>query len=387
MKVVKKMDERKRSIQELGVKKRENLDAITTLQGELGGSLLKRNLGEIHVSGLDALSARGDVPEVVRNAKSAEEYLKLLKDIADTEALILKIEEDTARLKVVEEDIAVKEKISKDYSRELSSNFTRLGELLFNDTDSFAFISAYEKQARDTTDKIRSLEDQIEEIEIRSDGNIFSRLSRSAKGAALKSFLNKNQENLRRIYRMAGEKYALSSTHEPSSNSEIEDIFEQVQEKRRSFQEISGELSELRSERRKIGDSLGAEGNPVKRIGALEKHIVLARNQIFNVFAAFGAIVSDPAEEENFTDLLSAEDTEIIAKINEKKDVVRNLETRIESLKASLAIDDEKAEIEKLNRSIGEQRQRIRNAERAIEEFNSQIAQSEKKIEELSLLL
>ncbi|MDR2096168.1 MAG: hypothetical protein LBP76_11745 [Treponema sp.] len=381
------MDERKRAIQELGLKKRETLDAITTLQGEVGGSLLKRNLGESHAPDADALAEREDVPEAVRNAKNAAEYLKLLKDIADTEALILKIEEDTARLKAVEEDIAVKEKIGKDYSRELSSNFTALGELIFNDPDFSAVVSAYEKQADDIVNKIRSLENQLEEIEIRADGNVFHRLGRNAKGLALRSFLNKNQENLQRIYRTVGEKYVLSSTREPSSNPDVEDLFEQIQEKRHAFQEVSAELAELRSERRKIGDVLGAEGNPVKRTGALEKHIVLDRHQILSVFAAFGAVVSDPVEAESFTDLLSVEDTEIITKINEEKDAVRNLETRIESLKASLAIDDEKAEIEKLNKAIGEQRQRIRNAERAIEEFSGQIAQSEKKIEELSLLL
>jgi chromosome segregation ATPase len=387
MKAVKKMDERKRSIQELGVKKRETLDAITTLQGELGGSLLKRNLGEIHVPDAGALAEREDIPESVRTAKSAAEYLKFLKDIADTQALILKIEEDTARLKAVEEDVAVKEKISKDCSRELNSDFTSLGELIFNDSDFSAFISTYEKQAADIVNKIRSLEYQIEEIEIRADGNVFARLGRNAKSLALRSFLNKNQENLQRIYRTVGEKYALAGTHEPSSNPDVEDLFEQIQTKRYSFQDISAELTELRSERRKIGDSLGTEGNPVKRTGALEKHIALDRNQILSVFTAFGAVVSDPMEAENFAALLSAEDTEIIAKISEKKDTVQNLNTRIESLKASLAIDDEKAEIEKLNRSIGEQRQRIRNAEKAIEEFNGQIAQSEKKIEELSLLL
>ncbi|MDR1901434.1 MAG: hypothetical protein LBQ88_04020 [Treponema sp.] len=381
------MDERKRSIQELGVKKRETLDAIATLQGELGGSLLKRNLGEVHAPSSGTLSEREDVPEAVRNAKNAEEYLKLLKDIADTEALILKIEEDTARLKAVEEDVAVKEKISKDCSKELSSYFTSLGEILFNDPGLSVFISAYEKQAGDIIDKIRSLENQIEEIEIKSEGNVFSRLSRGAKGLALKSFLSKNQENLQRIYRTAGEKFALSSTHEPTSNPDVEDLFEQIQEKRRAFQDISAELADLRGERRKIGDSIGAEGHPVKRIGALEKHIALDRNQIHNVFVAFGSVVSDTVEGGNFAAVLSGEDAEILAKITEKRDTVHKLNARIESLKASLAIDDEKAEIEKLNRSIGEQRLRIHNAEKAIEEFNEQIAQSEKKIEELSLLL
>jgi chromosome segregation ATPase len=382
------MDERKKLIQDLGLKKREILDAVNVLQAELGGALLKRSLGEVYAEDSEnTLAGREDIPEPVRGSKEALEYVKQLKDIAESEELIRGIEADIARLKALEEVIAAKEKQNQDQGKELEEKYAALGKLLFEDTAFSGQTEVYSKQYGELNSKIKALEDQLDELESRADGNLFVKVGRNAKGMALRSFLGKNQDNLSRLFKTAGGKFILSGYSESISNFELEEQYRNTLGARQSSTDLAAELSGLKGERKQIGDSLGAEGNPVKRINALEKHIVQMRELIKNLFCAFGAVISDPAGTELFISCLEPGDMDFLGKIGEKRDAVKDIDVQVEKLKAAIAIDDEKAEIEKCGKQINEQKQRIMAAERAISDLEGRIDQSEKHIEELTLLL
>jgi peptidoglycan hydrolase CwlO-like protein len=374
------MDERKKQIEELEKNKRESQADLNALLERFGESLLGR-------AGADAA--------VEESGTVTGEYHRLRKEIADSEADIRAVEEQVRRLRELEERIEAKEREDSAHAKDLSGLRGRLGKLLLDDdTGAYAdFTRPFREQAEALILKIHSLDGRVGELEQKEGNNVFAWIGKSAQGLVLRSFLAKAQDNLEQLYRSAGERYnrrdnARTDIQESRELAELGTLIEQVQAQAR---ERSRELAELRDERRKIGDEFGAEGGPLKQTQNLRNHIGQAREELKILYRRFGAEASESGgmrERSPFIEsLVCAEDQALLEDIARIERQIRDHERTTEKLRASLAVDEEQAKIEKCRRSIEDRKVRIAEAEKEIAGFEENIADSKKYIEELQKLL
>jgi chromosome segregation ATPase len=368
------MDERKKAIRELEDKVREGSRSVDLMLEDLGESLLTRLNGEE-----TALpSPVGSLP--------LTEYRRFLKEIADSEALIETIEADVEHLKEIEEQIAEKERQNSGHTKDLADSYVRLGELVLKDPLFEDFSLPYQPQLEALLPRMGSLEERLEALEDKKDANLFAVIGKNAQTVLFRSFLGKSRGTLRRLYQGAGEKFIRSGSRDIPAG-EIRVLVDDIDDRRKLASDIAADLALLREERRKIGDAFGAEGGPVKRIQGLEKHIGHIREELRKVSLNFGVQAADLSLREQFAGILTADHLLLLEEIKKGRDVIGDYEGRIEKLKASLAIDAEKAEIEKLNRAIEEHKQRIAAGEKSIADLENRIETANRRIGDLSRLL
>jgi tetratricopeptide (TPR) repeat protein len=369
------MDERKKTIRELESQRQEVSRSVNLMVEDLGESLLVR-LGEDESA----------LPLSPEDAFCLKEYRRLLGEIADSEALIKTIEADVDRLKAIEEQITRKEQLSSGHTKNLSDSYTRLGELVLGETLFEEFSDSYKAQFEVLLPKIRSLEERLEGLKDTGGANLFSMLGKNAQSMVIRSFLGKSRENLRRLYKDAGEKFILAGLGNTSAG-EIRTLIEEIEEGRKASSDIIAELAVLRGERRKIGESFSSEGGPAKRIQGLEKHIGHTREELRGVYLKFGGRAADSSLREHFAGIFTGENLLLLEGIEKRRNALGDYEIRIEKLKAALAIDEEETEIEKLSRAIDEHKQRIAAGEKAIADLEDRIKAAKRHIGELLLVL
>jgi chromosome segregation ATPase len=368
------MDERKKAIRELEDKAREGSRSVNLMLEDLGESLL---------SGLNGEEVTPSSPE---SSPRLAEYRQFLKEIADSEALIKTIEADVEHLKELEGQIVEKERQSSGYTKDLADSYVRLGELVLKDPLFGDFSLPYQPRLEALLPRMGSLEERLEKLEDKKDANLFAVIGKNVQTVLFRSFLGKNRGTLRRLYQGAGEKFIHTGSRDIPVG-EIRALVDDIDERRKSASDIAADLALLREERRKIGDAFGAEGGPVKRIQGLEKHIGHIREELRKVYLNFGIQAADPSLREQFAGTLTADNLLLLEEIEKGRDVLGDYEGRIEKLKASLAFDEEQAEIEKLNRAIGEHKQRIAVGEKSIADLENRIETANRHIGELSRLL
>ncbi|MDR2617786.1 MAG: hypothetical protein LBC62_02840 [Treponema sp.] len=375
------MDERKKIIRDLEDKKQADLEGINRLLENLGETLLVRH-------GADQDREDVSLPESPAGnpARACAEYRGLLKEIAENGDSIKSIEADIQRIKELEQEIAHKEKQNLENSRDISLLYDQLGQYVLIDPAFSSFAGPYRNQMDEILLKIEAQETRLNELE-QKNGGIFSWIGKNAQGLVVKASLAKNQSDLHKIYRSAGERFAASDEDAQTGDRDVRELAEKIGDLRRNTEELNAEILSRKEERRKIGDLFGVEGNPVKRILNLEKQIARAKEDLRAVYRVFGACALDPAWNDYFASLLTPEDSSQKDKIETLRGSVRETESRIEKLKAAVAIDDEKHEIEKLKRAIEDQRRKIQSAQEVIAETERRIEGAEKHIEELTKLL
>jgi predicted nucleic acid-binding Zn-ribbon protein len=379
------MDDRKKQIEELEQSRRENQAALDSLLERLGENLLSR-AGE---SGVE----------------NTEEYRRLKKEIADSEDSIKTVEEQIRRFRELEERISAKEQEDSAHSKELAGIYSRLGKTLFEEnSDVYAvFTGPFREQAEALVVKARSLEDRLAELEQKEGSNVFTWIGKSAQGLVLRSFLTKTQENLEQLYRSAGERYSRDDARlETPAEGPAAFLLDELEQARNRAKSLSEDLVKLREEKRRISENFGAEGSPVKQIQTLKNNIAHVRDNLRILYRRFGAEASSiigPApegvdlseqarERKGFINaLIDDDDRNILNEAARINSAIRDNERTIEKLRASLAIDEEKAKIEKCRRLIEDKRKRIAEAEKDIADFEESIKDSEKYIEELQKIL
>jgi chromosome segregation ATPase len=353
------MDNRKKSIRDLGEKKREALRSVDGMLENLGDALLSR--------------APGD---------EAAEYRRLLGEIGETQTLIQAVEADTARLETLEGDMERKEQEDTANTAALSDLYADLGERLLEDPASAEFSEPYRKQSDLLSPKIKSLEDRLQAIEDKEDANVFTWIGKSAQEMVIRSFLGKSRVNLRRIHAAAGETYLSLDKGEPVTSTAVLHIRGEIDKLRAKNADLNEELTVLREERRRINDSFSPEGSAAKKKQILERHIQQTREQLSQVCLRCGRL----AEEGGFEGKWAAPGEDMAAlpgRVREKRALIADYDAQIDKLNAALAIDAQKREIERMEKTIGDHRRRISVAETAIAELNSRIVESNRRIQEL----
>ena len=387
----KSMDDRKRQISEAEQRKKEQSALLDALLAHIGEAIFERTDDSYR----EDTSVFGELAA----------YRRFQDDIAGSQDSIQAAEEQMRRFKELEDNIDSKEREEGLCSKDLAGVYGRLGKLLLEDAAKFEaggrafgdFCAPYQSQADELLTKVQSLEERLAGLEQKEKGNVFSWIGKSAQSLVLRSFLGKAQDNLEQLRRTVGERFTRrgSGSLFPEA-AEIEALCDEVEQKRAEQQAIADDLVTLKDEKRKISDGFSAEGGPIRYIQTLKNHIAQVQNELKILYRRVGneaTLIDDSVPDagmervEVIKSLLRPEDRENLNSAARMGQTIRDCDTVIEKLKASLAIDDEKARIEKYRRMIREKQDKIAQAEKGILELEGAIRDSEASIEKLRHLL
>ena len=364
----KTMDNRKSKIKELETKKASDTKARNKLLEELG----------------DALFARiGDNEPFIDSGAAADaltEYRGLQKDIADSADIIKSLDEEVIKLKELEEAISVREEEKARLDKELEEVHVGLGKALFEDPDFHDATGTSRRQEENLLDKIKEQESKLEELDKR-EGGVIAQFGKNVQMTFAKTLLLKNHSALRQLYQDTGEKYMAAKPAEPLAGNGGEAVDNSLKSSELLFS-LNADLAGLKGERRKIMDLFGAEGSPSRRIEGLERHISHVKGNFTALHLRLGTLAAENTGGEALTALLREEDKRLLEEAGLLKSRIADSERDIEKINRSISIDEEKAEIEKLNKAILGHQQKITFAEEAIAGLKTQIAGMEQKIEE-----
>jgi chromosome segregation ATPase len=265
-----------------------------------------------------------------------------------------------------------------------------LGVLILSDPDYEVPAAAYQHQAESLISKIDSLEERLAELEDK-DGNVFVLMGKSVQGLITRSSLKKNKNSLEQIYRSAGEQFSRDDAEVFETDGETAGLIGKIVKAKELSKNIEEELVSLREERGKISGVFSAHGGPVKYIQELGKNISKARAAQKLIARRFGEAAYDfsaagtksAAKKKPFTDIVTGDDKQILEKIKLVRSTISDYDEQIKKLTAAIAIDEERAVIEKMQKSIADQKKRITAAEETITEAEGRIVSSEKHISEL----
>jgi len=386
----KSMDDRKRQINEAEQRKKEQTALLDALLAHIGEAIFERTDDSYQ----EDSSVFGELAA----------YRRFQSDIASSQDSILAAEEQMRRYKELEEEIDAKEREESLCSKDLAGVYGRLGKLLLEDSAKFDggralgdFCAPYQSQADELLTKVQSLEERLAGLEQKEKGNVFSWIGKSAQSLVLRSFLGKAQDNLEQLRRTVGERFTRRDSSSLSLEAaEVGILCEEVEQKREEQRAIAQDLASLRDEKRKISDGFSSEGGPIRYIQALKNHITQVQNELKVLYRRIGneaTLVDDSVSDngakrlEIVKSLIRPEDQENIKSALRMSQTIRDCDTVIEKLKASLAIDDEKAKIDKYRRMIHEKQEKIAQAEKSIVELEGAIRDSEASIEKLRHLL
>jgi tetratricopeptide (TPR) repeat protein len=370
------VDERKKQIERLKKISQECRDSLDSLMEKLGGELF------------------GRISRNETGFNDIDRYFNLQAESARYSADIALVEEQIIRFKELEERIEYKERDEKERSKELVHCYSRLGKALMESGRYGEFTSSYRAQAEVLDSKVDSLEQRLSGLDKKEGGNVFSWIGKGAQGLVLRSFLTRTQESLDQIYRSVGERFCRQESGDGGHSGEVAAVFAEIEEIREATLRIGEELVQLRGDKRKITESFGPEGNPLKQIKSLKNRIDQVKEQLNVLYLKMGKEAASieeaevPSDRKEFVDSLLVEaDREVLDKAAGLKKTIKSNEVEIAKLEASLAIDKEKDKIEKYRYTISEKRNKISEVERAIEDLEESIKESEETIVELKKIL
>jgi predicted RNase H-like nuclease (RuvC/YqgF family) len=354
------MDERKKTIKDLENRKTADLASADLLLIQLGEAVLPR--------------IQDKVPE----------YRSLTREIQDLEEGIRAAQADIARLEELDEDIRKKEQDDSELGRKISPLYTRIGELVLQDPAFGEFAGPYCAQAETLLPKIQSLEGRIETLGERDDSNVFTWIGKGAQSMVLRSFLGRNKNNLQRIFNAAGEKFTQDVPKKTVEDVSILELLGGISGFREAQASAQAEIARLKEERRRITASFAPDGGVSRKIPALERRIAETREKLHALFFHHGVLVFESPEQPEYAAILDDSVRQLLDRISALKNVAAENARNAEKIRVSLAVDEEKAKIAKMERSIALHRRRITESEENIQSLDALIFEANKRIEELS---
>jgi len=366
------MDERKINIQDLEVNNLADTEARNRLLEGLGEAIFRR-IGEDEPFQAEVGNTPGGI---------LADYRKLQREISESQELIKTLETEITRLKELEEEINSGEEEQVKLEKELEEVYVRLGKQILLTPDLNDFSGIFRQQEQILLAKIEEQEKKVRELEER-EGNFLTWLGKNAQIAVTKAFLSKNQSDLLRVYRSTGEK-AFSVESPVSSEWKSSDDAVNAGTLREKLSTVSVNLAMLRGERRQIGGLFEADISPARRIQGLEKRIAFVFEEFPGIHLRLGSLAVEDEGRKALYSFLADEDNKVLENAEAIKNKIAEREQEIAKIKASINIDNEKADIEKAKKAIAGHRLKITAAEEAISQLDKQIAESEKHIEELN---
>jgi chromosome segregation ATPase len=361
------MDERKKNIAELETRRLESQNIMNRYLEDLGLSLF----GRAGNTGTD-----NDVTA----------YFRLCKDLADCEQALKSIEEETAALKANDTLINEKEQALGEGQGVLSALYAELGKLLLDDSSPPAFAAVYKARADELGSKLRDLEEKLGDLGNTESGNVFAWIGKSAQTVMNRTMLAKSRRDLEKIYEGAGEDFFTSGA-ETASPVEASENTGRIRTLRDSMESLKAELRELKRENGRIKESLSGGGGPSRRAQTLYRQLESIKGDLKDLCVGFSGRAAGGNEKKYFSSILTEADKEILGEIGKLKKIQKDYTRQIEKLNASIAIDGEKKEIEKLRQTIANHRLRIEEKEKKIAALETTISEAEKHIADLEKLI
>ena len=365
------MDERKSIIRELEEKKRADAEARNRLLEGLGEALIQR------------MEEDGSFSEGIGGILA--EYRGLRNEIADSLVTIKSLEEDSLRFKELEDNISAKEGEISRLTKEFAEACTRLGRALLRVKVSGDFIGPHRQQEETILAKIDEQEQKIKELEER-EGGVLAWLGKNAQIAVAKALLLKNRSSLQKVYRSAGEQFFVVKPDDILEGEAAAAALGAGELKGR-LDSLTDDLFVLKGERRKLTDVFGAEGSPSRRIGTLQKRIAFIKGEFPALYLRLGTLATKSEGREALVSVLNEDDRTVLERAAFHLNMANERELKIKKVKATISIDNEKAEIEKIKKGIANQRNKIAAANKEISDFEKQIAEAEHNIAELEAFL
>jgi len=369
------MDERKKNIAEMTEKNRSDSEARNRLLEGLGENLL-RKIGEEEPFTGNSGNTLGGV---------LTEYRRLQKDNAESVEIIRSLEEDAGKLKEVEQKIGDVEGKKAGLENDFSEACALLGKALLGTPDFNDLTEPAIRQEETLFAKIDDLESKLKELEEKG-GGVFARLKKNAQIAVSKTILAKNKSALQRLYRMEGEKF-LDAKHEQIPEGDLALNAARAGELKGQLSGLNAELAEFKESRRMILERFGADGSPTRRIQGIEKRISQIKGECAACSLRFGLLAAESGGKEAVAAFLSEEDALVLQRAEIFRTQIAERDLNIKKVETAINIDEEKSEIEKMQKAILNQQQKIAEAKKKIAELEKQIAETELNIEELKALL
>ena len=364
------MDDRRKRIDDLVTNNQESFASLSALLVNFGENLYSRTK-----------DMQTDFEDIIQ-------YNIFLRDIAESNTAIGKIEEKNRRFRELEEAIEAKEQEEKERAKEMAGYFRKMGKALLENSAYDNYTSLFREQADALATKLESLETRIGELDNKEGGNVFSWIGKSAQGLVLKSFLSKAQESQEQLYQNVGERY--DTRDSISESDEVAVVHAEIERIRNASRSAMDEIALLKDEKRMISAGFGIDGNPQKQIQSVKNHIAEVREQLRSLYRNFGAQAAGIMDDEINPDrkyfidtIVTAEDGEIIGRAVKLNQSIIENDKAIGKLRASLSIDEEKARIEKYKKSINDKKDRIVTLERDITDIEQSVRDCENNIQEL----
>jgi hypothetical protein len=314
----------------------------------------------------------------------ATEYRRLRQEIADAEQAIVSIKDALARLKLLDEEINVKNEEKFDRKEELEILLAALGKELLNGSyelpESFA---VNRKQLALCLSGQESLEERIQDAEDVARAGVFGRISGAIKTMIFRSSLKKYAALLDKIRCEAGAKY-LDENREESGPPEIPvlgPLFRDALSLRRVTEELKEALGTLEGEKRKLQAPLG--GGASKRIRNLEDQAEKSREGLGELYRKMGenAVLDHPA----VSDMLTAQDRAVLEEAGRLRKNADEKTGEIEKIEAAISLNREIDGLSKLEKTLDREKTRIAEEERNIAELTRKISETKTRIENLKI--
>ncbi|MCL2231463.1 MAG: hypothetical protein FWB99_00125 [Treponema sp.] len=365
------MDERKSIIRELEDKKRADTEARSRLLEGLGETLIQK----MEEGGSFSESAGGILAE----------YRARRNEIAAAADTIKSLEAESLRLKEMEDSISAKEGETSRLTKDFAEACTTLGKALLAVQFSDDFAAAYRQQEDTLLSKIEDQEQKARELEER-EGGVLAWLGKNAQMAVSKALVLKNRSALQRVYRSAGEQFFVTKPSD-TLEGEAATAAGNAEDIKRRLDSLADDLVILKGERKKITDTFGAEGSPSRRISALQKRMAVVKDEFPGLYLKLGSLATKSEGKEALVSVLNEENRAVLERAAFHQTSIEEREQKIKKVKASISIDNEKAEIEKIKKAIANQRHKIAAANEEISVLEKQIDEAEQNIEGLKAVL
>ena len=353
------MYERRKRIRELNGKRRETLLNRDRTLEDVGKSLFER---------LDNSVFAGE----------KSEYRRFRQAIADSEQSIRSIQDAVAQITQLDEEISVKKQEKVDRSEELGVLLTGLGrDVLNRDAEVPASLFSGKRQLELCLSKKEMLEGRILDIE-NSGGGFFAWIRGRINRALLRSSLKKTGRLMDQVYYRTGKKY-LDQAQDGASDAEP--LLRDTLALNHTIAELETTLKLLEEEKRTVKGSMGAKGNPARRIKSLEEQAGKTREGLRALYLNMGENAA--RGHPSVSGILNEADKASLGKAEFYMKDAGEQSREIERLETAIALDRERGELARLEKDLDGRKRRLADDERTIAELHRKIAEARERIEKL----
>jgi chromosome segregation ATPase len=359
------MDERRKTISQIDSKRAEEEHALRLCLVSLGKCLV-------------------DEASLAQNDSAVVESGRIRAEIAALEKAVNGIAADMDRLKELELAISGAEAKKTSLEKEQKELCPTLGKLVISSGEYPAFCAPYKAELSELAQKHAETQEKLDGLQ--GGGNILVRMGHGIKSATLRASLANTENAISRVYEKGGAEFArtMPSMPEKTADENLAAAMEHAAALRGEINETFLALTAQKDEKRRITDSFGPDGGPVKKTESLERETAKKNEELDAVFYRAGKKALELADQGDAIPNGGAE--EILGAAKKSVSMIAEFESQLEKLRASIAIDDERAEIEKLQNGIVTLRTKIAAAESEIALNQRQIESAERRVQNLMKL-